>query len=48
MIEEVLETLLQLTQNEPEKMEGLLIPFYTLAELGSFGMTSKHEEQLDK
>jgi hypothetical protein len=44
MVEEVSETSLQLTQNEPEKMEESLISFYTLAELGSFRMTPKHEE----
>jgi hypothetical protein len=47
-VKEVSEILLQSTQNEPEKIKELLISFYTLAELGSFGITPKHEEQLDK
>jgi hypothetical protein len=48
IIEEVSEILSQSTQNESKIIEELLISFYTLAELGSFGMTPKHEEQLDK
>jgi hypothetical protein len=35
-------------QNEPEIIERLSISFYTLVELGSFGITPEHEEQLDK
>jgi hypothetical protein len=45
IIEKVLETLPQSTQNEPKIIEELSTPFYTPAELG---ITPEHKEQLDK
>jgi hypothetical protein len=44
IVEEVLETLPQSTQNEPEIIEELSTSFYTPAELKLFGIISKHEE----
>jgi hypothetical protein len=48
IVKEVLEILLQSTQNEPKMIEESSTPFYTPAELGLFGIAPKHEEQLDK
>jgi hypothetical protein len=48
MVKEVSEILLQSTQNKPKTMEESSTPFYTPAELGSFGMAPEHKEQLDK
>jgi phosphoribosyl-ATP pyrophosphohydrolase len=48
IIEEVSEILLQSTQNKPEIIKESSTPFYTPAELKSFGIIPEHEEQLDK